>query len=122
MSETKTARRNANDNYQHFNGTDHYYQYLLGYKLTDGAKQVAEDYQCYWFLDIIVSWQTNAQVRNEEFQVWKLSRNQRGSFEVRCEDGNNNLLIGQKITYSDFKDDDLTIWLQHKVIFLPSEY
>lgn len=95
---------------------------MLGFKLTDGAKQVAEDYGCHWFIDIIVSWQCNEAVRREEFQVWKLSRQGNGKFVVRAEDGDNNWLVTQQIEYSDFKDDDLTLWCVNKVIFLPSEY
>lgn len=122
LPQTQTTRTNANENYSHFNGTDHFYKHSFGFVYTDGVAQVAEDYKAYWFIDIILSYQGNKQVRREEFQGWKLSRIKGDSFIVICEDGNDIKVISQKIAYSDFKDDDLTFWLANKTIMLPSEY
>lgn len=119
---TTTTRKNANDNYQQFTGTYHYYKHWLGFHYTDGVAQVAEDYGANWFIDVIASHQGNKRVKAEGFQVWKLSRLKDDEFIAVCEDGNNNKVVSQKIPFSDFRDDNLTMWLVDRVIMLPSEY
>lgn len=115
--------KNANTNYSEFTGTENWHKHWLpGFTYTDGVKQVAEDYGAFWFIDLIVSHQTNAKVRNNEFQVWKLSRVKDDKFIATCEDGNYNKITEQKIPFSDFKDDELTMWCVNRVILLPSEY
>ncbi len=120
--ETTTIRKNANDSYQQFNGTDHYYSHWLGFKMTDGVMQLANDYQCHWFIDIIASYQGYKKFKANRFQVWKLKRIQDARFWVIAEDGDNNKIGEQLVPFSDFKDDDLTMWLVDGVILLPSEY
>jgi hypothetical protein len=115
-------RKNANDNYQQFTGSEHWYKHFLGFTYTDGVKQVAEDCGAYWFIDLIASYFTNPKVRAEGFQVWKLTRVKDDQFRAICEDGNNNKVVSQNIDFSDFKDDELTFWCVGKVIMLPSEY
>lgn len=119
---TTTPRKNANDNYQQCTGTDHYYNHWLGFQYTDGVAQVSEDYEAYWFIDVIASHQCHAKVRAEGFQVWKLKRTKDDKFMAICEDGNNNRVTQQAIPFSDFKDDEVTMWLVNRVIMLPSEY
>jgi hypothetical protein len=117
-----TARKNANDNYEQFTGTENWYKHWLGLRYTDGVKQVADDYGAYWFIDLIGSHQNDPKVRAEGFQVWKLSRVKDDKFKAVCEDGNDNKITSQDIDYSDFKDDELTFWFVDNVILLPSEY
>lgn len=114
--------KNANNNYQEFTGTDHYYKHLSGYQYTDGVAQIAEDYGAYWFIDLILSYQGNKKIRGEGFQVWKLERKEDSKFRATCDDGNGNIFIIQNIEYSDFRDDELTFWLVSGIILLPSEY
>jgi hypothetical protein len=120
--QTETARNSANDNYKEFTGTDYYYDHGFGFKTTDGAQQLAEDYGANWFIDLIISHQTSAKVRAEGFQVWKLTRIDGTHFKAVCEDGNDNVVVTQDIEYSDFKDDSVTMWCVDRVILLPSEY
>lgn len=120
--QTEHARKSANDNYAEYRGTDHYYKHGFGFTTTDGAQQLAEDYGANWFIDLIISHQTNAKVRAEGFQVWKLQRVEGDQFKAICEDGNDNVVVTQEIEYSDFKDDSVTMWCIDKVILLPSEY
>ena len=54
-----------------FTGTSQYYQYMAGLKLTDGVKYIADEAGAYWLLDIIASYQTDAKIRREPFQVWE---------------------------------------------------
>jgi hypothetical protein len=131
---TKDIDVESNDNYQplfepelkvpeqSYHGTDGYYKYLMGTKLTSGVKATAEEYGCFWFLDIIASVQHMEKVKAEGFQVWKLTRVKADEFKVVMEDGNDGVVYTQKISFSNFKDDALTLWLVDSVILLPSEY
>lgn len=115
-------RKNANDLLSGYIGGGDQYRYILGTRLTEGAKAAADQFQCFWFLDVIASYQGSQNVRGEEFQVWKLKRTEGDKFIVTCDDGNDNIIASQKIPFSDFPYDDLTIWLVHGVMMLPSEY
>lgn len=113
--------KNANDDFRDYIGTSQYYRYNFGTKLTDGSKALAEKYECFWLLDIIVSYQLDVRVKHEKLQVWKLKKKGEGAV-VNCEDGNYNLILSQKVPYTDFKPDKAELWYQNGVIFLPSEY
>lgn len=124
-SKTFIPTGSANDSlkYVQFTGTDHYYKYMFGIVLTDGAMQLATDEQCFWMMDIVCSYFTHPKINGEEFQVWTLKRQgETDSFKVTCDDGNKNILITQKIPYSDFKFDELKLYKVDNVIMLPSEY
>ncbi len=49
-----------------FTGTECYYAYLVGLKLTDGVKFMADKAGAYWLLDIIASYQLNSKTRFAE--------------------------------------------------------
>jgi hypothetical protein len=99
-----------------------YYKATLGHKMTVGVKELCDEQQSYWLVDAIISYQLYATVKKEAFQAWKLKRIKDDRFSLTCDDGNGNILITQKIPFSDFKEDSCTIWLCDKVLLLPSEY
>ncbi len=108
---------------EQFTGTEQYYKYTTGLLLTDGVKYLADACDCYWLLDIIVSYQFNRKIACEPFQTYKLTVNQkRNSAKVTIEDGNENVLKTQIIEYTDFPLDEIKLWCIDKVILLPSEY
>ena len=106
-----------------FTGTEHYYRHnlLRSIRYTDGVKYVAETGGAYWLIDIIASVQLDPKVRNEEFQVWKLTVNDNRGF-VTCEDGNGHEVYRQMITWTDFPLPEIKFYLTNNVILLPSEY
>lgn len=116
--------KNANELFNEHSGCLDRYRYQMGLVLTGGVKDVAEKLSCFWFLDIIASYQIEPKFRKEEFQVWILKRVKEGEdeFLVTCEDGNDNIVGTQKIPFSDFPHDLLTLWMVDKTILLPSEY
>jgi hypothetical protein len=120
MEQNNCLSIDANEQLQHFNGTENYYKYFGGLVLTDGVRELAERFKCYWLLDIIASYQP--ELRKECFQVWTLLRNENDTALVRCTNGNEKELISQTIPYTDFKAHIATIWLHHMVLLLPSEY
>jgi hypothetical protein len=93
--------------------------------LTDGVKELATSYKCFWILDIIASYQPQLCKRGEEgFQLWKLRRVDETQYQaiVVCEDGNGNVLVEQTIEHTDIEADDVKLYCMDSVILLPSEY
>jgi hypothetical protein len=121
---TTTQSANANDYLSHHcNGANSIHKYMMGIAIKSGAKELAEKNRCYWLLDIICSHQFSKKVKIEEFQVWKLIKNSKGDgCKVVCEDGNDNVVVTQKIPFTDFPYKTATLWLVNNLIMLPSEY
>ena len=88
---------------------------------TSGVKAIADEAECYWFLDIIASVQYMPEVQAQDHQTWQLKRLQGKRFVATMEDGNYNVIYSQDVPQSNFKDDHLTVWLINKTILLPSE-
>jgi hypothetical protein len=84
----------ANDQLREYQATENYYRYgaLL---LTDGSLQLAKLFECFWFLDIVASYQR--ELKDDEFQVWILTKNEDNSAWVVCSDGNDRELKRQRI-------------------------
>lgn len=113
-------KNNANDQFSHHSGTENYYTLAPGLLITDGCKDLAETFECYWLLTLIMSYQP--QLSKQEFQAWKLVKNENGSADVTCDDGNGKILKKQHVPYTDFKADECTLWCVNNIIILPSEY
>ena len=118
----KNPTISANEYYNHFTGTECYYSYLLGLLLTDGVKNIADEEQCYWFLDCIASYQIVDKVKKQEFQVWKVERIKDNKFELSATNGNKLVLISIEIPFSDFFFNEFTILKEGNVLLLPSEH
>jgi hypothetical protein len=113
----------ANDQLTEFFGTENYHRFTNNLLLTDGAKAMADKFKCYWFLDIIWSYQIpKVKDKCEGFQVWKLKKNEDQSADVRCEDGDKNLIVTQHIPFTDFEADEAELWVEANVVLLPSEH
>lgn len=113
---------NANDQLaEHFSSDEYFPTIFKGLVYSEGAQALFEKFKCYWFLDIVVSYQIHPKVRKEEFQVWKLKKTGDSTAIVICEDGNDNKVVSQKIPFTDFEAQEATLWVENKVIYLPSE-
>ncbi|PQJ09597.1 hypothetical protein CJD36_016795 [Flavipsychrobacter stenotrophus] len=110
---------NANDSLREHTCSDEYYKYNFGLVITSGSKALADKFSCYWFLDIIASYQ--GQLKNDEFQVWTLKRTGAKAI-VTCTDGNDNVLKKQRIPWTDFEADEATVWVEFGTALLPSEH
>ena len=105
-------------------GTDCYHRFspILGFPvITDGVLALAETAGCFWFLDIIGSYQNNRKL-DKEFQVWVLSVNMAEHSAVARGYSDTVLIIEQQIPYTDFPLEELKLYLIDGVILLPSEY
>ncbi len=111
---------NANDQLREHNCSDNFYNYNFGLTISEGVLALAQKFECFWFIDIIASYQRD--LRNEEFQVWKLTKHDGDKATVTCEDGNNHTLKFQKIGYTDFSADEATVWVEFGTAILPSEH
>lgn len=122
----------------YFTGTESYtWGPFNKFLMTDGCTYLCHN-GCGWFLDLIASHQTaalNKKARGKQF--WKLQKiTEPGFMAVAvCDDGDGNILVEQKIEFTDFPfdrmPDGLTVYLQDghvpqvgdcKVALLPSEY
>jgi hypothetical protein len=121
---TNTQSTHANDYLgNHYNGANSIHKYLLGINVTSGAIELSEKNNSYWLLDVICSHHLNSKVKEQEFQVWRLHKDIDGvGCTVVCEDGNDNIVVSQKIEYTDFPYKTATLWKVNNLIMLPSEY
>lgn len=93
---------------------------LKGY--TNGVKNYCEENKCFWFLDIVNSYQTNMFQGNQPFQVWQCKKTLDGGAVVTCEDGNDKVLIRQEVAVAIMNVPKAVIWVEGGVALLPSEH
>lgn len=136
--ESATNIRNA---LPQFTGTQRWFRHpagaLVGTEVlyTEGAKYLADAAEAYWLLDLIVSYQKEAAVKAEDFQVWKFKRGGDADMATKerphratMTDGNGETpIVSQAIEYTDFPLPEIELWAiaegpQRRVILLPSEY
>jgi len=109
---------------EQFTGTESYHRLtmLANFVCTDGVKYVADTYGAYWLVDAIASYQHEAKVKKEKFQVWKLLVTSKARALLSMTDGNNGKpIITQDIEFTDFPES-IDLWLVDGVLMLPSEY
>lgn len=111
-------------NLQQFTGTEDYYRIAPNLVITDGVQYLANEANCYWLLTAIYSHLPKAS-QSSEFVVARLvvwgSR-----AELTLDDGNGNVLVTQKIGYTDFPLPEMKLYCikqeSNWVALLPSEY
>ena len=107
-----------------FTGTSRYYRLMPNHLLTEGAKYLADNAECYWLMDVIASYFPILSADNG-FVLTQLTVNDARAL-VKLEDGNGNVLVEQRIAWTDFplcevklySCFDGAIW----VTMFPSEY
>ncbi len=113
------------------NGSDKFYAYSFGSSrigvYTNGVKYVADECKAYWYIDLIMSYQTMKFKSKNPFQVWILKSDDKGGAVAICEDGNSNHILTQKIEFTNFlfneiEDGELKMWFTDETLFLPCEY
>jgi len=122
---TTSAKLSPADLRQFAGGTEHYYRHGLNRNIlyTDGARYVADEGACYWLLDLIaVSQGHDKRLAGQQFQVWRLATRPDNSATITVEDGNYNVLLTQRIAYTDFPGEGIVLWYSGSVIYLPVEH
>ena len=111
---------NASDLAQ-FTGSETWYKHMTGGLFTEGVKYLADHAGAYWLIDEIMFRQRFRRVRQEEFQLWKLTVI--GSEAVLdCEDGNGHIVHTKRIEFTDFPLPEIRLWFTDHTLLLPSEY
>ena len=108
-----------------FIGTFAYHTHKIGdlkLLLTDGCDYIRREAESYWLFDSILAHQMDKTVRELYHQVWRLKKQPDETWQLICEDGNNNFIVTQKIQFSDFSLPEITIWIIDGVAMLPGEY
>ena len=136
--EERGDKKNTEDNIEHKNrndiksefeaelnqfiGSTQYYPSSFGrLKLTDGVHYLREKGNCYWFIDIIESYQPK--LKDAGFQIWGINVNEDKTATVYCkEDSDRKPLITQKLEYADFPLDNFELYCIDDVVLLKSEY
>ncbi|MEG3935734.1 MULTISPECIES: DUF6876 family protein [unclassified Microcoleus] len=143
MAKAMMDAETLSQNLKHFSGTEQYFKHWLGIQYTDGVKYLADNAQAYWLIDAIASHQPRARRIHSltEFQLWFLHvgnahefikpRSLRGGTPspndavLTCwEDSptaETKPAIIQQIPMTDFPLTDIKLFLQDKVLLLPSE-
>jgi hypothetical protein len=120
MENTHNNFRNLNDSLSQYTGTESYHKTPFGFFYTDGIVALFTSFETtsWWILDVILSYQP--QLKNEDFQQWKVTKKSADAAVVICDDGNGKELVKQEIPFSDISGN-CTIWVENNVIYLPSE-
>lgn len=112
------------DDLSQFIGSEVVYRHNLMRTVTytEGVQYLAEKGRAHWLIDKIATLQLEPKVRAEEFQAWKLVVTDKHRATLSCEDGNDHVVYQEKIDWTDFPLDEITLFYTDRVIMLPSEY
>ncbi|CAB4121823.1 hypothetical protein UFOVP26_32 [uncultured Caudovirales phage] len=107
-----------------YTGTEQWYRHFFNknFLYTDGVKHFAENAGngAYWFLDIMATEFTKLQAENPFMSV---HLNVQGSEAVlELTDGNDGILAGKRIEFTDCPEGNWNFYLIDNVMLLPSEY
>ena len=101
-----------------FIGTTKYYPSTFGtLNLTDGVYYLRENANCYWFIDIIESYQP--QLKDAGFQIWGIKVNADKTAIVYCkEDSNIKPIVTQELNFTDFPLEKFELYCINNVVLL----
>lgn len=122
MSNAKRPALTAADLAQ-FTGSENYFQHGVARQIlyTEGVQFLAERAGAYWLIDEIALSQARPEIAAEEFQLWVLTVNESRA-QLRCEDGNDNVVYAKDIDFTDFPLPTIRIYVANRTILLPTEY
>jgi len=120
VKEEKEEMKDLNEQFKAFYGTENYYKHWKGV-YTDGIKEMAEQFEAYWLIDVVFSYQ-DKKINLIPFQVWEItSTGDKATVEMK-EDTDQPILVSQKIPFTDFPEGMLKMYYIDNVLMLPSEY
>lgn len=112
-------------NLSQFIGTERYYRLLPTFVVTDGLKYLMDEADCYWLAQLFGLHLVSIDFNKNPFTVLVFTRKGGGGI-VNIEDGNGNLLVQQRLDYTDFPFDEYRLYAcwdgEHWVGMLVSEY
>ena len=108
-----------------FSGTGQYHKTAFRTLSTAGVVYLAEQTGCFWLLDIVDSIQNKI---TEEFAVLDLKVRENKSASVKIHNGFSpkeetyRIFHEQNIPFTDFPLKEIQLYIQNKIVLLPSEY
>ena len=107
-----------------FTGTQTYTRITRRHVLTDGARYLADQAECYWLMDAVASHLD--EIGTQDWFVLIRLELQGTTATLIYEDGNGREHARQAIPYTDFPLDEIRLYAcwdtEHWVIMLPAEY
>ncbi len=107
-----------------FTGTQTYTHITHRHLLTDGARYLADQAECYWLMDAVASHLD--EIGTQDWFVLIRLELQGTTATLIYEDGNGYEHARQAIPYTDFPLDEIRLYAcwdtEHWVIMLPGEY
>ncbi len=105
-----------------FTGTEHYYNFWCGVRITDGVKFLTEKGLC-WLITDICSYWIDEKIKEIPFQVWTLKVEQNKKAELTMqEDSDTPVIIRQNYDFTDCPLKEIKLYLIDGILLLPSEY
>lgn len=105
-------------------GANQYYRHLHFF-YTEGVHNLAEKAEAYWLLDAIASYQPKLEqdAMLKHFQIWTLQVDlDKQTAVLICEKDANEVVLTQKISWTDFPLEKVQLYLIDQVLLLPGEY
>ena len=124
----KLTPSEINDTLQNFSGSEQFHRWSPLYRkhlLTEGTNWLADEVGAFWLMDLIASHQH--EIKDQDFQVWKMTKDKQGDGAlVVADDGNGNEIATQKLEFTDFPLEEITLWAERNefggfTIMLPGE-
>lgn len=108
-----------------FTGTEEYHAHWSRARVfTDGVKFLADAAGAYWLIDLIASWQRVALQDGwlREFQLWELHVREDRSALVVCSRDSEGVAFTQEVEFTDFPLEYAKLYVEERVLLLPSEH
>lgn len=132
MTEIRLTATEIGEYLANCNGFDTHYKHPLMPRISysQGVKFLAENLgQCgaYWLIDKIVSLQLLPKIKNDsmlqDMQFWKLKTNLQTKMAVlTCDRDTDDVAYTEEIERTDVQVEEVRIWVQNNILFLPEEY
>lgn len=105
-------------------GTETWFRHQLfrKYLYTEGVQFLAEEAGAYWLLEKILSNQILPELKDEGFQLWKLTVDEDKKATLTCDNGSGEVIYTETIDYTDFPLNKISFYFTDSVLLLPSEY
>jgi hypothetical protein len=105
-----------------FTGTENYYQVGFGMKCTDGVAFIVKELSFPGILDLLALVSLSREFKKNPFRVLIISNGETGRIKFVMEDGNYNTVLDHSIISNKVLPvDEIVIWSEHDVFYVPSE-
>ncbi|WP_179376300.1 DUF6876 family protein [Winogradskyella wichelsiae] len=125
----KTQVNKIKADLQHFCGTEMVFKIpLIGTRLTDGLKYLANEAECFWLIKDASVIAKSLSHRSEFITINFKRLPEKEQFEKQCEaiinysDGNGTIFETHRYSVTDFPLDELRLFFVDNTLVLPSEY